>query len=438
MLGPTARIETSMSESQTGRAARTSRVGAALSLVLALAAFQLGTWLVRRLTPEDTRGNIGVAHRLFREQLDEVEVVVVGSSRVQAGIDVVAVESELDRAGQPLRVFNYGVPGMRTLEQGHVLRKILAERPPRLRWVVLEASPLGITIRRNTDYSRKAEAITARAISWHTTQVTWRALAAIARFPLPPLERLTMAGFHVGLWARKSWNVGMLSERSFEQGKARQAELLDQAAADALDLFEEADADERPGFAQVLGGRDGAGAPQGRRSAGGRAGRRQKTREDVERWRTEQSGDQYARRARMVAEQNAMEVELASLDLELLREREREARAAGVELVYLTLPSEVGCPEILRLSEAGLLGPLLHFNDPERYPALFEGELRKGLGHLNPRGAQVFAVDFARGLAELAAGATPRWEPVDHDPLDLDPEDRDGEASGSGPAAVLR
>ena len=82
--------------------------------------------------------------------------------------------------------------------------------------------------------------------------------------------------------------------------------------------------------------------------------------------------------------------------------------APATQLIYLSMPCEVACPEILRLHEAGLLGPLLHYNDPERYPKFFVKASREGIGHLNPEGAEVFSRLVIRDLLELTPAASPR------------------------------
>jgi len=354
-----------------------------LLVFLALLSFNAAAFLIGRVVPADTRGDIGSAQRRFREQADEIDLVVIGSSRVQEGLDVEQVEQELREAGRELRVFNFGAGGMRTLEQGHVLRWVLAQRAPRLKWVVLEAWPLGITLRRNTDYSRKAEVISARVISWHTARVTRRALAAIWRFPLPAAERLRMARHHLDAWGRRVWNLGLLSERLFESTKARGQR---EQVAEGRPPVENGEDGETPGFGRVLG-----------------TERTKRSEEKVHGVRTELTPEQLERRVAHIPVQNRMPVDFAELDLELLAERDREARRAGVELIYLTMPGESGCPEILRLHEAGLLGPLLHFDDPERYPELFGEELHETPAHLNREGARVFSRLFARKFLELCA-----------------------------------
>jgi hypothetical protein len=358
-----------------------SRATRWLPVVLALLSFNVGAWLVALAVPKDTRGNIGVVNRLFDAQADEVDIVFIGSSRFQAGIDANAMNDELRKAGEELRAFNFGVQGTRGLEQNHILRRMLERRPERLEWVVLEGLPVGITIRRNTDYSQKAEEITARVIAWHTLQVTRRALAAVWRLPLPFDERLAMTSHHVGLWGRRVWNVGLLSERLFESSSSRAQRKRKRAGKKPE---RRAKAVEEPGFGAVLGAR-------------------QRKIAQPHWWDDRESEEDYEVRSARIVERNEWPVDFEELDLELLAERARWAREAGVELIYLTIPCEVACPEMLRLSEAGLFR-LLHYNDPERYPEFFLKEMREGIGHLNPAGAESFSRLVIRDLLELRAG----------------------------------
>ena len=358
-------------------------------LVLALIAFQTGTWIVQRLVPADPGDALAAARQRYAAGAAEAELVVIGSSRVEAGLDAGELERSLRTAGRPVRVLNYGVSGLRGLEQTHVLREVLAQRGARLRWVVLEAWPPGITIRRNTDYSTSAMGVNARAISWHTTDVTRRALVAIAGFDLPLAERLDLASHHLDLWARRTWNLGLASERLPEPPRRPRTVLRGGPVLPGPGM----QAGEKPG----LGRKPGL---DGKRGLG-------------RKWKSAWSADQYARRATRVAEDNLLQVDLDALDLELFAERERLALGAGVQLIYLTMPGETGSPEVLRMAEAGHLDrdggardrpPLLHLNDPVRYPELFDPALRKTPAHLNPEGAEVFSRLLAKRLLELGVG----------------------------------
>jgi hypothetical protein len=359
-----------------------------VALLLALASFNLTAWLVGLAVPHDTRGDIGGARRRFLEQIDEIDAVFIGSSRLQQGVDVEELERCLRESGEELRAFNFGAGGMRTLEQGPVLSWVLDQRPPGLEWVVLEAWPLGITLRKNTDYSRKAEEMNARVISWHTTSATRHALAAIRRLPLPIAERWRMARHHLDAWARHVWNLGLLSERLFDSSRA--LSLREQQAAGSAPVAELSEAEETPGFGSVLG-TDPRKQPL------------RKAREQGREQMSDLTDEEHRRRVDQVRQQNEMPVDLARLDLGLLEERKRAARAAGVRLIYMTMPGESGSPEVLRLHEAGLLGTLLHFNDPDRYPELFAKELRETPAHLNRDGARVFSRLLAEELLRLRA-----------------------------------
>jgi hypothetical protein len=64
-----------------------------------------------------------------------------GSSRVLHWIDTEVVDAELGRGGMGVRSYNFGLRGMRTFEQDHLLHHVLALEPRRLRWVFMEGGP---------------------------------------------------------------------------------------------------------------------------------------------------------------------------------------------------------------------------------------------------------------------------------------------------------
>ena len=352
------------------------------------------------------RGDLGVARRLFGERAHEVELVLLGSSRTQRGFDVAVLEEELAAAGLPVSAFNFGVPGTKSLEQDRRLRELLADPPPRLRWIVIEAGPIGLTPRKEGDFPRRSEPVSARSIEWHTVGATRRALTAIARLPLPLSARAELAGDHLGLFGRRLTNLGLCSERWLESRAARaQREWKEARAALAVD----------PRLARQLEESADPESPLARAASN-------RLRETSRGERGAKGAAAYARHADEVRAQNALPIDLGQLDRGLLDWRPDAARAAGVELVYVTLPGGAGSPEPLAMHRAGWFGPLLHFNDPDAYPELFTKAVHRDFGHLNLRGAELFSRRFARAFAEIIAPA----ESVDRDSL----------AGGSGPGLV--
>jgi hypothetical protein len=80
------------------------------------------------------------------------------------------------------------------------------------------------------------------------------------------------------------------------------------------------------------------------------------------------------------------------------REQARLTRERGIELIYFIPPGYEGSPERLRLRESGLLPDLIHLNDPERLPELFQLDHRYDKGHMNRRGVEVLSGHFAEAV----------------------------------------
>jgi hypothetical protein len=304
--------------------------GPGLSIVLALLSFTVGTVLVRSLVPLQQGGQLGEKLAHLAADGDQYDALFLGSSRVLRAFDAGRFDAELARAGVALRSYNLGVKGVYSLEQDFLLHHVLARPPARLRWILLEAGPIGLTLAEHSDWARPPQPLTQRAIQWHTPRETRRVLAAIRRLPLPLGRRLSLAREHLDLFARNVTNLGVLAHWLF-------------------------------GLPVPGPGRQAVDAPEA-----------------------------YRALAERVQAENRLPVDLDELDLAFYPAQARAAAAAGIELVYVTLPGEEGSPEVLALHGLGQLETLFHFNDPERHPELFERAQRYDLGHLNARGAALF------------------------------------------------
>ena len=78
--------------------------------------------------------------RDFGREKDRYDLVFVGSSLVYRSIDPRIIDEELARAGFRVRSYNLGLPGMRPHEANALLRQVLATKPARLRWAVVEVA----------------------------------------------------------------------------------------------------------------------------------------------------------------------------------------------------------------------------------------------------------------------------------------------------------
>ena len=335
----------------------------ARELALAGLGFALGSALVRAFVPAAEGGALDLKLAYLRVHVEEYDALFLGSSRVHEGVVPRVFDDELARAGLACRSFNAGAGGLHPFEQDWALQRVLALAPRRLRWIFLEIGPVAHTAA-GADPLDDPWLDTARGAQWHTLRETALVLAAVWRAPLGPLRRLELARKHLELFGARS------------SGLARGPDALARVGRDHLALAERTFASRRwsEGF------KDLEAFPE------------------VTDGRRELLADPAALRARVarIPAENRRAVRTAELPLELFRAAERGARARGIELVWFTMPGIEGVPEALRLAEAGELPTLLHFDDPERYPELFEPEQRYDEGHLDRSGAE----RLSRALAQ--------------------------------------
>jgi len=108
-------------------------------------------------------------------------------------------------------------------------------------------------------------------------------------------------------------------------------------------------------------------------------------------------------------------------DLEAYRRMAALARAAGVELVVVVMPSLSATREVESRMEAELGVPVLRYNRPDEFPELYDTSLRFDSGHLSEEGARLFTGRLAADWLALerpgAAGGGTRTEEAEDDGL---------------------
>ncbi len=91
--------------------------------------------------------------------------------------------------------------------------------------------------------------------------------------------------------------------------------------------------------------------------------------------------------------------------LEVYQGMARAARERGVELIVVVMPAN-SCSRVLEARLAVELGvPVLRFNDPDRYPDLYDPDLRFDSGHLSDEGARLFSRLLAQRYLETREGS---------------------------------
>jgi hypothetical protein len=337
---------------------------------LGLAGFVVVAALIHPFVPWPEEKAMRAKYEHFAAHKDEFDAVYIGSSRVLRGIDPKVIDADIEAGvetgGRPFRSFNFGLAGMMTLESDFVLRELLALSPARLRYVLFEA---------NTWYGGFddpwADPHSLRNVYWHTVPQTAKALETLRLSDKPRWERLKLAGTHIETMVWKLVNYG--------QGARIWSTLR---GTDAAAINEEIPVDE------IAEGR-------------GYQPLEALTDEYHKFNRTEflASQDKYKAMIDAIPATNAKATTLATYNFEALRSQQELVRSHGMELIYVVLPSMRGSPDPGALLAGNHVPVLFHFNQPEKYPSLFEMDRLQDAWHPSRLGTKEVSDLIARSLA---------------------------------------
>lgn len=337
------------------------------SLVLALA-FAGACGVIRRAFPFPEIPNVHAKLMHFQAHPNDYDTLFVGSSRLNYQVIPARFDQLAQAAGWPTKSFNAGIAGMRPPEDTYFFDLLLAARPQRLRWVFIE---LG-SVRPQINEELRG---TLRAQYWHDwprLRLLWqrvtllkpsnkpRTVARVWRELRDPLAEFPQ---HLQLFLREMSNLG--------RGDFLARRLL----AAPLDW--------RPSLPHYLGPDLAGWTPTGRGEAMPPAMRVKFEAERAERLlqpAVHDLGDPVS--------QAALEAMIAKVE---------RLGAAPVLIVTPITAKKVFFPR----PETAQRTMVLDFNDPARFPELYETRHRLDTDHLNTAGAEA----FTRLLAEQWSAA---------------------------------
>ncbi|NOT28941.1 MAG: hypothetical protein HOP15_00675 [Planctomycetes bacterium] len=145
----------------------------------------------------------------FRAHADEYDLVYVGTSRVFRGFDPATFDQTLAELGHPLRSYNFGLVGMGYLEQRFIVDWILALRPARLRWLLLEPCERSAPWIARPIALGHASTLTLRDVAWHTPAIAALGLRAAWRSDQSPATKLRYVRMHLLHAAHRLCNLGV-------------------------------------------------------------------------------------------------------------------------------------------------------------------------------------------------------------------------------------
>ena len=332
-----------------------------LSLVAFGAAFVASTAGVRAVAggsdSHDSRRE--VKFREWAEHRDEFDTLFIGSSRTFRGFDPVLFDELMAEAGRPTRSFNFGIPGARIMETDRVLERVVKLRPEGLRLIVLGPERLPILL-------SDQNALTRPVIDWHDLERT-RLVCSYAMDREDNQEKL---------WAILEPHLVAAFYNLIGAGRALAY----------VDAWMGAQADEE-WVLETLGPlRDGF-PPKDHFGP-----RNRKFRRNIEDYLD--ILEAYGARPLEPGPPAPQALEM----FDLMRAR---AEAAGIQLVFVTQPALYLEDDLIKASEAGLVEPVLRYDDPAIVPELYAPDHRFDANHLNNGGAKLFTRLLVRDLLPL-------------------------------------
>jgi len=321
---------------------------ALLNAVLFLAACAAGCALLGRVAPFPEVPGIYPKWTHFREHRDDFDVLFLGSSRFYHQIIPAQFDAAVGAAGQRVNSFNFGYDGMWPPESYYLLRQLLALRPARLKWVVVDLMDINtqLDVRNNS---------TLRMAYWHDLRHTAVAFREILASKYPWNRKADFLLAHGRLCTQQVLNLG------------RGAEVLNRRLAP------------KPPRKKPLSWESTAGF-----EAGPNHGMEGEAREGfvatVERLKT----DLPPQPVRPVF-------------CEALRELIADVRRAGAEPIFVIAPTINGRENFTEIPDGAAVFSL---NQPDEYPELFDPARHYDAWHLNETGAVDFTAILARRFAE--------------------------------------
>jgi hypothetical protein len=377
---------------RTGRAKGiASAIGCVLLAVLAFVATAEG---IARLVPRHLPV-VDVKWQHFQASADAYTTVYVGSSVIFRHVVPDVVDAELQAAGIDERSFNFGVPNMTYAEANLLLDRILDQRPERLRRVVIDAHLFA-------DFG-KHNHFSPRHIWWHTLTETYY-VAAYA------LERK-------GKWADK-WERLQIDLKAFLRNSTSAGRLAEAFRERWDPEYIEADEDDIPVT------REGY-RPLDELSARGVRNRHR---------RFVRARAQYLKKVE-AKKRSRKTRRLGAYDSAMLERLIRRIEDAGLEVVIVESPI---AKRPFRFSRwVRRHARVISFDDPARYPELYDPAVHFDQAHLSDRGARLMSRMLGRLLAGLEptlppAAAEPEPEPAADMAADDDPGSGDAGSEDDG------
>lgn len=326
-------------------------------------ALYLGSLFLDRVVPEPQFMRSELDY--FSEHKDEFELLFLGSSVIRRGIIPREFDARLSELGHEVKSFNLAIPGMRAHELNYFLKQILALKPTRLRWIVMELDRFNPIIQEENQ-------LAARMVYWHDMPQTLLALESVRLEQGSILKQLEAAKVHTVLLGAKLSHIGRGPDWFVELREGWKAQ-TDKTLIENRGWV--------PFTSEELAGLGDSMVAQNRRML----------LKDPE-W--------YAREVQALRESNQNLSSSEGFNFKAFEDRMARAEEAGIKLIHVLPPQLDLLPHIHQALENGELQPTLDYHHPDRFPEFYKIEHHFDRNHLNLQGAQL----WSRRLAEDFVG----------------------------------
>ena len=316
--------------------------GACFAAAFVASAGLIGWWLPFPPVPA-----IAAKYRYLAENTARFDTLFVGSSRVFHQIDPQQFDAEVAALGGRTQSVNLAYDSLWPPESFYFLRRLLALRPPRLRWVFIELMQINVALETRNEQTLR----TAYWHDWRHTGIAWRSIFASWR---SPAGKWRLAAEHAVIFVRWNANLGRGSEALRDTvlpAKPKRAPSWLDRAGFLPENDRRITDEELPQYLQTVARLRGSLPPR----------------------------------------------PASALYFSALEGLVAEVRRAGAQPVFLLTPS-LDADENLTGLPAGV--PVLAFNDPGKYPTLYEPDRHYDTWHLNEKGAAEFTSLLARRFVE--------------------------------------
>lgn len=341
------------------------------SILIFLATAGLTTYCLSLLLPPVTLRAFELKLAAYAERESEIDLLFLGTSQTFHGVEPALFDARTAERGVATKSFNLGIPAAGLAEQYAYLRQVAELRPKHLRWILVEAERV-----RRVGVEEDGPFLTPKAIGTTdptTAAMLWTYFGEVESRPwrLYPARWRTLVttAYHVaGVGRGLPWIDEALGRGASDEDRSR-----------ALGPLGD-------GYRCLEGEMD----PIEERPA-----------------RYALKKRQFERRVRQVEAAGDRPEPPHPSALPFYRRIEELGRSMGARVVFFTIRRGAGESDAPAFARQGEIDTLIRFDDPDRFPELYDVDMTVDGGHLNAAGAEAFTRYLADAFVEVARSRAP-------------------------------